>query len=92
MTMGHCLSLTILIWFCRDLKASKTHDAGRLRSADNPDLGACNLRARETHIRYLRVQWRMGRWGETEPSPIAGFYVAAEELKYQTVVLTNPSI
>jgi hypothetical protein len=40
--------------------------------------------ARETHIRYLRVQWRMGRWGETEPGPIAGFYVAAEELKYQT--------
>jgi len=40
--------------------------------------------ARETHIRYLRVQWRMGRWGEAEPSPIAGFYVAAEELKYQT--------
>jgi hypothetical protein len=40
--------------------------------------------ARETHIRYLRVQWRMGRWGETEPNPIAGFYVAAEELKYQT--------
>jgi hypothetical protein len=40
--------------------------------------------ARETHIRYLRVQWRMGRWGETEPSPIASFYVAAEELKYQT--------
>jgi hypothetical protein len=40
--------------------------------------------ARETHIRYLRVQWRMGRWGETEPRPVAGFYVAAEELKYQT--------
>jgi hypothetical protein len=40
--------------------------------------------ARETHIRYLRVQWRMGRWGETEPQPVAGFYVAAEELKYRT--------
>jgi hypothetical protein len=26
----------------------------------------------------------MGRWGETETKPIAGFYVAAEELKYQT--------
>jgi len=41
--------------------------------------------SRETRIQYLRVQWRMGRWGETEPSPVAGFYVAAEELKYQVV-------
>jgi len=41
--------------------------------------------SREPHIRYLRVEWRMGRWGETEPKPVAGFYVAAEELKYQTV-------
>jgi hypothetical protein len=40
--------------------------------------------ARETHIRFLRVQWRMGRWGEAEPKPVAGFWVAAEELKYQT--------
>jgi len=40
--------------------------------------------ARESHIRFLRVQWRMGRWGETDPKPVAGFYVAAEELKYQT--------
>jgi hypothetical protein len=40
--------------------------------------------ARETHIRYLRVQWRMGRWGEAEAKPVAGFWVAAEELKYQT--------
>jgi len=41
--------------------------------------------SRELHVRYLRVQWRMGRWGESEPQPVAGFYVAAEELKYQTV-------
>src|SRR5271170_5366846 len=40
--------------------------------------------ARETHVRYLRVQWRMGRWGETEPKPVAGFYVAAEELRCQS--------
>jgi len=40
--------------------------------------------ARETHIRYLRVQWRMGRWGEAEPKPMAGFWVAAEELNYHT--------
>jgi hypothetical protein len=41
--------------------------------------------AREPHIKYLRVEWRMGRWGETDPKPVAGFYVAAEELKYQAV-------
>jgi hypothetical protein len=40
--------------------------------------------ARSPLIQYLRVQWRMGRWGETDPKPVAGFYVAAEELKYQT--------
>lgn len=40
--------------------------------------------SREKHIRYLRVQWRMGRWGEFDPTPVAGFYVSAEELNYQT--------
>lgn len=40
--------------------------------------------SRERHIRYLRVQWRMGRWGEFDPTPVAGFYVSAEELNYQT--------
>lgn len=39
--------------------------------------------AREPSIRYLRVQWRMGRWGETDPKPVVGFYIAAEELMYQ---------
>jgi hypothetical protein len=40
---------------------------------------------RQLHVQYVRVQWRMGRWGETEPKPVAGFYVAAEELRYQAV-------
>jgi len=40
--------------------------------------------SRDPHIQYLRVQWRMGRWGETEPNPVAGFYVAAEELTFQS--------
>jgi hypothetical protein len=39
---------------------------------------------RERQVRYLRVQWRMGRWGETDPTPVVGFYVSAEELRYQT--------
>src|SRR5487761_2704523 len=38
---------------------------------------------RETNVRYLRVQWRMGRWGETDPKPVVGFFVSAEELLYQ---------
>ena len=37
--------------------------------------------SRHSHIRYLRVQWRMGGWGETETKPITDFYLAAEELK-----------
>ena len=40
--------------------------------------------SREKHVRYLRVQWRMGSWGESDPKPVAGFYVSAEELNYQT--------
>jgi len=40
--------------------------------------------AREKSVRYLRVQWRMGRWGETDPKPVVGFYVTAEQLIYQT--------
>jgi hypothetical protein len=40
--------------------------------------------AREKAVRYLRVQWRMGRWGETDPKPVVGFYVTAEQLLYQT--------
>ncbi|HVO97515.1 MAG TPA: hypothetical protein VMT15_05580 [Bryobacteraceae bacterium] len=40
--------------------------------------------SREPNMRYLRVQWRMGRWGETDPKPVVGFFVSAEELMYQT--------
>src|ERR1700760_1655002 len=39
--------------------------------------------SREAHIKFLRVPWRMGRWGGGEPAPVAGFYLAAEELKVQ---------
>ena len=30
-------------------------------------------------IRFLRVQWKMGRWGRGEPKPLFGFYVFAQE-------------
>ena len=39
---------------------------------------------REPSVRYLRVEWRMGRWGETDPKPVVGFYVTAEQIQYQT--------
>jgi hypothetical protein len=28
--------------------------------------------------RYLRVEWKLGRWGRGEPTPLFGFYVFAE--------------
>jgi hypothetical protein len=37
--------------------------------------------SRQLHIRYLRAQWRMGRWIETETKPVTNFYLVAEELK-----------
>ena len=30
-------------------------------------------------LKYLRVHWKMSRWGRGEPSPMFGFYVFAEE-------------
>ncbi len=38
-------------------------------------------------IRFLRVQWKMGRWGRGEPKPLFGFYVFAQES--QTPVLAH---
>jgi hypothetical protein len=30
-------------------------------------------------VRYLRVQWKMNRWGRGEPKPMFGFYVFAQD-------------
>ncbi len=30
-------------------------------------------------VRYLRVQWKMSRWGRDEDSPLFGFYLCAQE-------------
>ena len=30
-------------------------------------------------IRYLRVQWKMSRWGRGEPTPLFGFYLFAQD-------------
>jgi hypothetical protein len=40
--------------------------------------------SRELHVRYLRAQWRLGRWGEQEQKPVTGFCIAAEELMCRT--------
>jgi hypothetical protein len=39
--------------------------------------------SRRREIRYLRAQWRMGRWGGGDSKPLAGFYLLAEEVKMQ---------
>jgi hypothetical protein len=30
-------------------------------------------------VRYLRAQWKMGRWGRGDQKPLFGFYLFAEE-------------
>ena len=30
-------------------------------------------------IRFLKIQWKMNRWGRGEPKPLFGFYVFAQE-------------
>ncbi len=30
-------------------------------------------------VRFLRVQWKMARWGRGDPKPLFGFFVFAEE-------------
>lgn len=36
-------------------------------------------------IGWLRVQWKMGRWGRGEPTPLFGFYVFAQESQVRTL-------
>ena len=35
--------------------------------------------ARYPDVRYIRVEWNMGRWGRGDASPMFGFSVSAEE-------------
>jgi hypothetical protein len=41
---------------------------------------------RHEDVRYLRAQWKMGRWTRDERSPLFGFYVRAEEGRLQHAV------
>jgi hypothetical protein len=36
---------------------------------------------RHGDVRYLRVQWKMGRWPKDENAPLFGFYLSARELR-----------
>ncbi len=36
-------------------------------------------------VRYLRVQWKVGRWGRGASKPLFGFYVFVEELARQAL-------
>jgi len=36
---------------------------------------------RHGDVRYLRVQWKMGRWAQDEKAPLFGFYLSAGELR-----------
>ena len=36
-------------------------------------------------VRYLRVQWKVGRWGRGSAKPLFGFYVFAEEMARQAL-------
>lgn len=35
--------------------------------------------AAQPEIQYLQVHWKMSRWGKSDPDPLFGFYVFAEE-------------
>jgi hypothetical protein len=33
------------------------------------------------HVRHLRVEWKMNRWGQGAQKPVFAFFVSAEELR-----------
>ena len=35
--------------------------------------------AESKDVKFLRAQWKMGRWGRGEPQPLFGFYLFAEK-------------
>jgi hypothetical protein len=36
---------------------------------------------RKPEVRHLRVHWKMSRWNQSNPKPVFGFLVSAEELR-----------
>lgn len=37
-------------------------------------------------VKYVRVQWKVGRWGHSSEKPLFGLYVFSEELADQSLV------
>jgi hypothetical protein len=42
--------------------------------------------ADEADVRFLRIQWKMSRWGRGDPKPMFGFYVFAEKIAAPVVM------
>ena len=36
-------------------------------------------------IRYVRAQWKMSRWAQSDSTPLFGFYLLAEDAKLQAM-------
>ncbi len=39
--------------------------------------------------RYLRIQWKMSRWGRGDPKPLFGFYVFAQESEVHSLATSR---
>lgn len=42
---------------------------------------------RHPGVKYLRVQWKVNRWGKGESKPLFGFYVFAQDFEEQTLAI-----
>ena len=43
----------------------------------------------QSDVRFLRVDWKMNRWGRGEPTPLFGLYVFAEAVKQGVLQATT---
>jgi hypothetical protein len=72
-------ALTISIWGSSD---TSNWDVGPLMSF--PSKYYCGVYSRllnlaeHPNVRYLRIEWKVSRWGKGEITPLFGFYVFAE--------------
>ena len=72
-------ALTISIWGSSD---TSNWGVGPLMSF--PSKYYCGIYSRllnlseHPDVRYLRIEWKMSRWGKGEITPLFGFYVVAE--------------
>jgi hypothetical protein len=73
-------SLDVSIWASKD-----GQDWGTKPVASFPQKFYCGTYsvlvdlADAPEARYLRIQWKMSRWGRGDPKPLFGFYVFAQE-------------